>query len=64
MILTDGQGHPIPRPDPPPREAPIETWIAYLRDFARYKDRISDIASAAFDAGFREAMRTSKNKTD
>lgn len=53
MILTDGQGRPIERPDP----SDFESTVDYLRAFSAYRDKISDIANRAFDAQFRLSLK-------
>ena len=53
VILTDGKGRPIERPDPLLTGAAIEEKIAWLRARATYQDRIHDVANRAFVQGFK-----------
>lgn len=57
MILTDANGRPFDKPDPPETNAPIEATIAYLRAMAAYNDAVADCANGAF----AEAFRAGKN---
>ncbi len=57
LILTDGRGVPVERPELPLAESSIEQRIAYLRNRAAWVDRINDIANGAFDRQFRRAIK-------
>lgn len=47
----------VTRPTAPPRDAPVEEWILYLRALYIYLDTITNAANRAFDKQFRKALR-------
>lgn len=57
LILTDGRGVPIERPNLPLPGSSIEEKISYLRGVAAWFDRINDTAHTAFDRRFRRAIK-------
>lgn len=57
MILTDANGVPIVKPEPPAPDANIETKVAYLMAHAAYNDKIAALASSAFDRQFRKSRK-------
>lgn len=56
-ILTDENGVPFEKPEPPGPDASIEEKIAFIRATHEYNDRVADCANAAFADQFRESMR-------
>ena len=53
MIYTDGEGRPIPEPAREDFETGIEGEIAYMRARWAWKDKIADVANAAFTKQFK-----------
>ncbi len=57
MILTDANGVPFEKPEPPPADADIKAKIAYLRAYHAYNDAVTDCANRAFADQFGRSLR-------
>lgn len=57
IILTDGRGRPIEPPEPPPKDASTAEFLAYLRAWREFQDRVTEVANHAFDDAFRRAVK-------
>ena len=55
-ILTDGNGRPFDKPDPPTKGAPIQETIAWIRAMHEYNDRVTDCANRAFTDAFSKEL--------
>lgn len=56
-IMTDANGRPFECPESPGANADIEAKIAYLRAYAKFRDRVADCANRAFADEFGKAVR-------
>lgn len=53
MILTDANGHPIPKPE----ASDFPDVVSYLRAYHDWKQRVTNLANQSFDHSFRQAMK-------
>lgn len=58
VIVTD-DGTVLEPPSPPPKEAPIDDWIAHMRAVDEFSDRVADIANRAFERAFLKEIHKS-----
>lgn len=56
-ILTDANGRPFEKPEPPSKGCTIDETIAYLRACHAYQDAIADCASRGFATAFTKGLR-------
>lgn len=56
VLVTDA-GSVLEPPAPPPRDAPVDEWIAHMRVVNEFNDRVSDIANRAFERAFLREIR-------
>lgn len=57
-ILTDDRGRPVERPE----RKDFASDIDFIDAFHAYKNKIAQIANAAFDDSFRKSLKRRKSK--
>ena len=53
VILTDGHGRPLDRPEP----EQFDSTLAFIRALHAYNDRVTDLANSSFAEAFSAALR-------